>query len=165
MTTNPFKIGEFQKFYYQAGDFDTTQTEDLILADANWLELCIVNLDIGQTFTEHIFNDTCNADVETVAPGRRQITLSFDLNLLRIDIADIRAWQAAIAGRDIVGVLALTGDRTDPDEFGFVGNFVYTGADETRPVEGAIVDSYTLRPSAKSAFDPIYKEVYGANVA
>lgn len=161
---NPDKIGEFSKFYYQLIDYDTTQDEATILADTNWIEFCIKNLDISKQFQEHTFNDRCNPDIESVAPGRAQVSLSFELNELRHNVADVRAFKAAVDDREQFAILALNDERTEVEAVGIVGNFVITQFDETQPEEGANTESYTAKPAARSAFSPLVKRVHGSGI-
>ena len=164
MAENPDKIGEFQAFYYLANtDTDLTQSDTTILGLA-WKYLCIVSLDVTNTFAEHVFNDTCSPDIETVAPGRRQVSLAFELNKLRHSDADIQAWHTAVDSRQIMSVLALTATLDDADAYGWVGNVITTQADETNPQEGPMTESYTWRPAARSTSDPVIRRIYGSGI-
>ncbi len=180
---NPDKIGEFDVFYYQIQvplstgvDFGVAQETDPVLGlaynatggtplEQGWKELCLVNLDNTDSYEEIMFNDRCSPDIETVAPGRRSFSLSFELNQLRISDDEVYGWYTAVDGRQMFSVMALTSEATDTKTYGFVGNFIITSADQTQPQSGANTDSYTMRPAARAvSTTPIVRRIYGSDV-
>ena len=161
---NPDRIGEFSKFYYRIADTDLTQPDPAILALGDYVQLCLQSFDVEQSFEEHTFNDQCSADVETVAPGRKTVSLSFELYQLRHQLADIRPFYDAVDSRTLICMLALTSEIDDPETFGFVGNMIYTNSGVNSPQSGPINESYTLRPAARSQSQPPYRRIYGAGV-
>lgn len=171
-TVNPNYIGEFNVFYYQdldsADGIDLTQSdEDILITDTSWIELCIVDLDVPLNFAEHLFNDRCAAEEEQIAPGRKASSMTFNLNQLRIALADRKAWDALYDSRKVISVLALTEGRSVTTTFGFVGNMQASAATWNQPQEGPNTENYTLRPSArglKDATGQTVRRVYGSTV-
>ena len=181
---NPDKIGEFDAFYYQIlpvgsdgvvfpdPPVDSGSSDGVLLEayEDGWLDFCIMSLDITQTFEEHTFNDRCSPDMEEVAPGRKNFSLGFELNQVRLaDEAEhnLRDWHAAVDSRQMFLVMGLTAaiiPTLDTTTQGFVGHFIITQADETQPDAGPNTDSYTMRPAARfnQPTGVILRRVYGS---
>ena len=109
------------------------------------------------------FNDRCAPNFETVAPGRKAWSLSFELNQLRMTDGEVIVFEAAVDDREMFGFMALTSDPADTKTFGFVGNVVIIQSDENQPDAGPNVESYTMRPTVRRpAMLP--RRIYGSGI-
>lgn len=162
---NPDHLGEYSKLYYQTSDFDTTQTDALILGDASWVELCAVDVGITRARTLREVVDRCVGDEKEYTGGKRDTGITVNLNELRLSDTAVRAWQQLSDNSSIVALLVLNDDRTEAAAWGLVGNFLIEQDDDTQPSEGNNTNALTFKPAARSAYSPRVKRVYGSGIA
>lgn len=163
--SNPDHRGEFSKLYYQVGDYDVTQDDADILADSNWIELCVVDVNVAKSRATNATNDRCSATLVGYTGGKRDVSVSINLNELRHDVDTIRDWHEAMDGTSNIALLILNDERTETAAWGWVGNFISEQNDETQPQEGDNAESVTFKPAAKSAYLPLVKRIYGSGIA
>ena len=166
--SNPDHLGEYSKLYYQETDFDLTDADAVVLADAGWIYLCVVDVAVTRARTLREVVDRCVGDDKEYTGGKRDTGVSINTNELRLTPDMIRAWQALSDNSDIVALLVLNGDRLDANStetYGFVGNFLIEQDDDNQPSEGNNVNSLSFKPAARSAYDPKVRRIYGSGVA
>lgn len=170
-TLNPDKLGELSKFYYQItnynhGDAASPVPDATILADTTWKEFCIKNLSRSATKEMREVMDRCNPFLKTYSPGRSDKGLSFELNQFRWsqNIADLKAFHAAVEAGSVFAVLALNDEREQTDAWGIIGNWVIEENSTEEPEDGHNTESYTLKPAALSVVNPAVRWIYGADI-
>jgi hypothetical protein len=157
--------GEFSKFYYQIGDYDTTQSDATILADSNWIEMCIIDLSATDTHATNEINDRCSPTFKVFTAGKRDFSLAVNINEIRHDEADVQAWYDNLDSADIFAILALNDARTETTAYGIVGNFLPSDANYTQPQEGDNAEAITFKPAARSDYQsPIVRRIYGSGI-
>lgn len=162
---NPNKLGESSALYYQLADFDTTQADAAILADAGWSDLCVVDVSISRSRDVQEIIDRCVGEDKEYVPGKRDTSISINLNELRLTDAMIRSWHTLADTSGIIALLVLDDERTEGSARGLVGNFIVETDEQTQPSAGSITQALTFRPAAVSTFTPKVDRVYGANIA
>lgn len=162
-TTNRDFLGELAYLYYQFVDYDTTQLDADILTDTSWSDLCVVDVLITRARDLREIVDRCVGDNKEYTGGKRELSISANLNTLRLSPTMVRAWHSISDQSDIISLLVLDDLRTDVEVRGMVGNFLIEQDDETQPSEGQITQALTFRPAARSDYRP--KRIYGAAVA
>lgn len=162
---NPDHLGEYSKLYYQTSDYDVTATDATILADASWVELCVVDVGITRARTLREVVDRCVGDDKEYTGGKRDTGITVNLNELRLTDTAVRAWQALSDQSNIVALLVLNDSRTEAAAWGLVGNFLIEQDDDTQPSEGNNTNALTFKPAARSVYSPKVKRVYGSGIA
>ena len=162
---NPDRLSEFAKLYYQIGDYDVTQDDATILADSGWKEMCIMSLSPSSNINSYDVKDRCVGQITGKTPGREDFSFDISMYMFRQDQFDtLKAWQQAMDNRDIIAFLALNDERTDPNVWGFVGNFLRIDESEDQPEEGLIQVTYSFGPAARSQYSPLKRRIYGSGV-
>lgn len=164
-------LGEYSKLYYQAIDFDITDptvTDAAILADLGWTYVCAVDVSVTRARTLREVVDRCVGEEKEYSGGKRDTSITINMNELRYDSTTIANWHALSDNTSIVALLVLNGDRLDANStetWGFVGNFIIEQDDDSQPSEGNNTNTLTYKPAAGSAYTPIVRRVYGSGVA
>lgn len=160
---NPDRLSEFAKLYYQIGDYDITDPDATILADAGWKEMCIISLSPSSNINSYEVKDRCVGEIVGNTPGRESFTFDLSMYMFRQDqFSTLKSWHTAMDSRSIVSFMALNDDRTATDVWGFIGNFIRIDESQDEPEEGLIQLNYTFGPAARSAFSPLKRRIYGA---
>jgi hypothetical protein len=169
--SNPDYLGEYSKLYYQLNDLDITSptpTDITLLADASWIELCVVDVSVTRARTLREVVDRCVGDDKEYTGGKRDTGITVNLNELRLTPAIIRAWNVISDTSGIIALMILNGDRltaNSTETRGLVGNFLVEQDDDSQPSEGNNTNSLTFKPAARSAFTPKVRRLYGSGVA
>ena len=165
---NPDHLGEYSKLYYQITDYDITDSgvgtveDSAILADGSWIELCVVDVNVTRARDLREVIDRCVGDEKEYTGGKRETSVSVNINELRLTPEIIKGWQAISDTSAIIALLILNDDRTETEAYGLVGNFLVEQDDDTQPAEGNNTNALTYRPAARSAYDPKIRRVYGS---
>lgn len=162
---NPDFRGEFAYLYYQIADYDTTQLEADILADASWIELCVIDADESDDKQLTEVGDRCTGTEKAYSAGKNDFSVSLNMNELRLLPAAVRAFDAALDDGSIIAILKLDSERTDTLTRGVVANCIAESKGKSQPYEDNIGRAITFRLAAKSTFTPLKKRVYGSGVA
>ena len=167
--TNPDYLGEYCHLYYHIGDYDLTQPDLTILTDAggDWIDLCVVDVNITRARDLREVIDRCVGDEKEYTGGKRETSVSVNINELRLTPAMIKGWQQISDESGIVALLILNDDKdiTNATEVsGIIGNFLVEQDDDTQPAEGNNTNALTYRPAARSAFSPKVRRIYGSAV-
>jgi len=166
MTTpvrNPDIRGEGKRVYYQVGEYDTTQAEATILADANWIQLCQVEVNETNSRELEATEDACSGDEIGYTAGRRESGFTLTLNEFRLTNASIREFDDFAENVGIVAFMVLDSDRDDPGTRGRVLNGLIGQNDKNGPQKGVATRSIEIKPAARTEFRSV--RVYGSAVA
>ena len=164
--TNEDRLGEFCKFYWLDGVTDLDQPDaTLLFGFEGWMELCVTNLAMPVTRSLKSLKDRCGYrtdghNYEVFVPGRREVSVEFELYQLRIPGNVLKQWHEASDMGKIISALILNDDRTDPSCFGWVGNFLVEDDGREEPQSGGITVSYVLRPAAEVPSYPPLRRIY-----
>lgn len=167
--TNPDYLGEYSHLYYHIGDYDLTQPDLTILTDAggDFTHLCVVDVNITRARTLRELVDRCVGDEKEYTGGKRETSISTNINEIRLTSDMIKGWQQISDESGIVCLLILNDDKdivTATETSGIIGNFLVEQDDDTQPAEGNNVNALTWRPAARSAFDPKVRRIYGSGI-
>lgn len=166
MTTpvnNPDIRGEDKRVYYQTAEYDTTQADATILADAAWVQLCQVEVNETNTRELEATEDACSGDEIGYTAGRSERGFAVTLNEFRLTNASVRAFDALAESKNITAIMVLDSDRDDPGTRGRVMNCLIGQNDKTGPQKGVATRSIEFKPAARTTFRS--RLVYGADVA
>ena len=160
---NPDIRGEGKRVYYQVGEYDTTQTEATILADANWIQLCQVEINETNSRELEATEDACSGDEIGYTAGRIDRGFTLSLNEFRLLNSSVRAFDDFAESVGIVAFMVLDSDLNDPGTRGRVLNGLIGQNDKNGPQKGAATRSLEIKPAARTEFRSA--RVYGSAVA
>ena len=94
------------------------------------------------------------------------LTITVNINDLRITNANVRAWDLVFSGDQEIALLILDDLRTDANARGKVGRFKCVTDSRTQPQQGPNTQSRTFKPSSNStATGDAWRYIYGSGIA
>lgn len=162
-TTNPDVLGEYSKLYYIDGSTDLSASDAIVLG-LSWVYICPVDVSITRARTLREVVDRCVGEEKVYSGGKRDTSVTINMNELRYDSSSIAAWQAISDTPSVISVLILNGDIADVNAWGMVGNYLIEQDDDSQPSEGNNTNTLTFKPAAASTSTIKVRRIYGSAV-